>query len=596
MQLSIIKPDECSECGKPCLKECPNKLTNELNAFNCRHCPPGKAECVLACRKKAFVRVSQGILGIDARKCDGCGACVKACSFQAIKLVDGKAGKCDLCYAAGFRHKCINACIKENLVIEESELEVKEKERLIGWAAEKLKARFNKVVSGNEEREIIELRNGERIYLLKSLPELSVEEARIVDEVKQRFQRKSDSSRKALEKELMDCLDEADAFIDEEQLDYLIKAVELTVYGFGPLTKLLEDPELEEIALVGSGKESKARVFHRSFGWLKTNLFYCSEEEIKNLINRLARQHGRRITLQQPCLNAWLEGNLRMHAVIQPVAFNGSCLTIRKFSLKPITLVDLICSGTISLEAAAFLWMALQADCNALVCGNTGSGKTTTLNALFYCIPKNERIVVVEETPEISLPHEHLVKLNVVEDINVSMQELIWSTLRMRPDRVIIGEARTSEEARAFVDTALAGQGKGSYATFHAQSGSEALNRLKSYGINEADLNAIDLVVVQKRWTMHDLKKNRKADVRRIIEVSEATNEGGGVRAEKLFAFDYSRDSLKKTGKGNRIARKIMQAFQLNEKQLNRELKDRKQKLLNARHLDAMGLFNVLSA
>jgi len=596
MQLSRLNNEECIACEKNCLKACPTGLT-DLTAFNCRHCLPEKAACLQACGKKAFARVSQGVLSIDEKKCIGCGACVNACEFNAIQLVNGKARKCDLCYANGFKAKCVEACVKENLGIEKNEFEASEAGKLIGWVIEKQCERFNKVVSSNAStRDIIELKNGERVYFLKGFPEFSVEEARIINSVRRKFQEKNEPGRKALEKELIDYLNEADLFVDEEQFNYLVKAIELTAYGYGPLTTLLEDEELEEIALIGSGKEKKARVFHRSFGWLETNLFYCNEEEIKNLINKLGRKHGRRITLQEPCLNAWLEGNLRMHAVIPPVAFSGSCITIRKFSLKPMTLIDLINYGTISLEAAAFLWLALQADCNALICGNTGSGKTTTLNALFYFIPRNERIIVVEETPEINLPHKHLIKLNVVEGLGIKMKNLIWHSLRMRPDRIIVGEARTEEETKAFIDTVLAGQGKGSYATFHASSSIEALSRLKSYGVNEMDLNAIDLIIVQKRWTRHDLKAGKRTEQRKIIEITEAGVEGNKAIARELFEFDYSKNSLKKTGDGSKVMQRIMQAFQLNEKQVGKELKQRQKTLLQARHLTAEELFNVLSA
>jgi Flp pilus assembly CpaF family ATPase len=114
-------------------------------------------------------------------------------------------------------------------------------------------------------------------------------------------------------------------------------------------------------------------------------------------------------------------------------------------------------------QSLAFLWLALQSDCTLLICGNTGSGKTSTLNALFCFVPANERIVVVEETPEIRLPHEHQIRLASSLELGIDMHSLIVDSLRMRPDRIIVGEMRTASETKAFVDTLLAGQGKGSY-------------------------------------------------------------------------------------------------------------------------------------
>ena len=172
-------------------------------------------------------------------------------------------------------------------------------------------------------------------------------------------------------------------------------------------------------------------------------------------------------------------------------------MTIRKFKQSPFSPKDLVETGTISDEALAFLWMAMQCDFNVLVAGSTGSGKTTTLNCLSAFIPMRERIIIVEETPEINIPHRHSVRLTVNSDIGVGMDELVSDTLRMRPDRVIGGEVRTAPEAKALMNTMLAGQGKGSIATFHALNSQEAVNRLRNLGINELDLGAINLVVVQ---------------------------------------------------------------------------------------------------
>jgi len=203
----------------------------------------------------------------------------------------------------------------------------------------------------------------------------------------------------------------------------------------------------------------------------------------------------------------------------------------------------------------------MQTSCSILVCGNTGSGKTTTLNSLFCFLPPNERIVVVEETPEIVLPQEHKVKLNTSENIGVGMEKLIENTFRMRPDRVIVGEVRSSEECKGFVNTMLAGQAKGSYATFHAESASEALQRMQSLGVKKESLGSIDLIVVQKRIQRINLKGQRKEE-RKVTEICEIGKDGN---LRVLFELNHKEGNLKEKNKSIRIMEKVIQTFSINK-------------------------------
>ena len=267
----------------------------------------------------------------------------------------------------------------------------------------------------------------------------------------------------------------------------------------------MKNENLEEIACIGTGKEKEILVYHNAFGWLKTNLYFSREDFAKELINKMGRVSGRRLSLKNPVLNAVLGNGDRLNASINPVAHQNINFTIRRFRQNPFTLLDLINLKTMSAESLAFLWLALQAAGSILICGNTGSGKTTTLNALFSFLPKDERVIIVEETPEVNVPQEHAVRLKTSE--HISMQSLITETLRMRPDRVIVGEIRSTKEVSAFIDTILAGQGKGSFATFHAQSADECLSRLNALGIDKGYLESIDLIIVQKRWDKVDIEK-----------------------------------------------------------------------------------------
>jgi len=291
----------------------------------------------------------------------------------------------------------------------------------------------------------------------------------------------------------------------------------------------------------------------------------------------MARSLGRRLSMQNPRLNACLENGCRINASIPPVSFFGPNFTIRKFREKPFTPSDLIENKTINSKAMAFLWIAMETDCSVLFVGNTGSGKTSTMNALFAFVPSNERIIAVEETPEIFLPHSHIIKLNVAEEMGIVMHDLIFDTLRMRPDRIVVGEIRTPNETKAFIDTLLAGQGKGSYATFHGKSSKEALNRLEKFGASKNDLNSIDLIVVQKRWTKIDLEKGNRNELRRVFEITEVLESENSLKQNRVFEFDFEKSSLVEKNISKKVFERAKVCFGKNEKELNSELELRRE-------------------
>ena len=306
--------------------------------------------------------------------------------------------------------------------------------------------------------------------------------------------------------------------IDDEQQEYLCRAIHLQTFGSGFLQPLLCDPKLEEIALVGIGLP--IYVFVRGAGWKKTDVAVTNADYFVALVNRLGRGLGRRLTAQQPRMNAVLEGGSRLHASMPPIS---PCeLTIRKFSEQPLSPFDLLSCGTYDATMLSLLSLCLQADLPVLVAGNTASGKTTTLNALLCFVPASERLLLIEETPELRLPHPHQVRLLPFEEGGIGMAELVRDSLRMRPDRVVVGEVRTPPEVRALVESALSGQAKGCYATFHAQSSRDALLRMKAMGCMEADLEGIGVFIVQRRISVYSAKKRRMAEARRVTEISVA--------------------------------------------------------------------------
>ncbi|MEK6959155.1 MAG: ATPase, T2SS/T4P/T4SS family [archaeon] len=367
--------------------------------------------------------------------------------------------------------------------------------------------------------------------------------------------------------------------LTKEQRENLLLLLEWETIGESALTTLLKDPDFEEIVLNGTNRP--IMVYHRTFGWLETNIEFTSEEKAKNVINKMAAPLGRQLTFHTPLLNAVLKDGSRINASMNPVAFSGINATIRRFKENPLTPLDIINSGVVNKEAMSFLWLAMQTSCSILVCGNTGSGKTTTLNALFCFLPRDERIIAAEETPELVLPQSHTVKMNTAEQLNIGLDKLIENTFRMRPDRVIVGEIRSPTEAKAFINTMLAGQAKGSYATFHAESASEALQRMISFGIDEKSIGSLDLIVVQKRLTRVNHEKGYRKEERKITEISEVikNEDGKGIGLRKLFDFDYDTSSLSKAEQSERILEKMKRTFCENGKGIGKLMKE-KEKLL----------------
>jgi len=346
-------------------------------------------------------------------------------------------------------------------------------------------------------------------------PELSLSETeeRVFDELSQRLSEGGDA-----EKTLKRMCQQENVLLARDSAQRILLAAKMNCDGFGAFDPFLEDDDLEEITVDGRGT---VRVYHRKKGWLKTNAFMEKEFAI-NAVNRMARPLGRRITSQNPRLNAVLPNGSRLHACISPVARSGFEATVRRFRDKPFSVKELVDNKTMTAECAAFLWTVLFGDASLLVCGTTGSGKTTTLNALFSFIPRKERVIITEETPEINVPHEHAVRIVANEELDITLKDLVKDTLRMRPDRVIIGEVRDANETTALFDSLLAGQARGTYATFHATTAQDALKRLTALGARKEDLDAVNLVLVQKRIAVLDGKKQR--EVRRVTELCEVNN------------------------------------------------------------------------
>jgi flagellar protein FlaI len=423
----------------------------------------------------------------------------------------------------------------------------------------------------------------EGAYKVPAMPGLSEKEERLLSALTKQFLEGASEKQSDLEGLLREICDRNNLLLGKDSAKKILEIASRNINGFGVLDYLLADDALEEISVVGVKKP--IYVFHRSKGWLETNCSITSEEFAVNVINKMARPLGRRVAFQSPRLNATLPDGSRLHASISPVNLDGVEITIRKFKQKPFSMPELVSNSTFSFEAAAFLWTVLYGDVSLLIAGNTGSGKTTTLNALFSFIPLSDRIVITEDTPELNVPHEHKVRIVANEELGIKMSDLVKDTLRMRPDRVIIGEVRSQEEVSALMDSLLSGQARGSYCTFHADSAAEALYRLKALGANEEDLNALDLVLVQKRITSYDSKAKRQLELRRVTEIAEV-REG-----KPIVLFKRSQDKLEKTQafSQSEVLRKAAVSYSMGIRELLGELQKRKaflEKLGNLSHAD----------
>jgi len=327
-----------------------------------------------------------------------------------------------------------------------------------------------------------------------------------------------------------------------EPLDSAAEALDRTLDGhdYGPLTPLLLDDSISEVMVNGPNQ-----VYIERKGQLTlSDVTFTSDAELVRVIREIAAFVGRRIDDDSPMVDCRLPDGSRVNAVIAPLALDGASLTIRKFARDPYTVEDLIKFGTLSAEAAAFLEACVKAHFNILVAGGTGSGKTTTLNVLSSFIPDNERVVTIEDAAELQLRQPHKVRLEsrparIDGTGRISIRDLVVNALRMRPDRIVIGECR-SGEALDMLQAMNTGH-DGSLTTIHANSPRDTLSRLETLvlmsgvdlpqrAIREQIASAIHLIVQQSRL---------RDGSRRLTNITEVIGrEGDTITLQDVFLFE----------------------------------------------------------
>jgi len=266
---------------------------------------------------------------------------------------------------------------------------------------------------------------------------------------------------------------------NKKTMDMLINYILQQNIGLGNLDILLNDTNLEEVVVNNSNEP--VWVYHRRHGWLKTNVLIPNESRIRHYSTIIGRDVGKEITLLNPLMDAHLKTGDRVNATLSPISSKGNTITIRKFAVKPWTVTDFLKEGVISYEGAALLWSAVQNELSIIITGGTASGKTSMLNVISNFFPPNQRIISMEDTREIVLPKTlHWVPLetrlpNPEGKGGIEMLDLIINALRMRPDRIIVGEIRRKAEAEVLFEAMHTGHSV--YGTLHANNVKETINK-----------------------------------------------------------------------------------------------------------------------
>ncbi len=399
----------------------------------------------------------------------------------------------------------------------------------------------------------------------------------IVSEVSLTFEKKEkESVRKSVERDfrekVLKLMKLVFAELDEKTLEDITTHVVLTSLGLGEMEYLLRDDALEEVVVNSSKKP--LWVYHKEHGWLKTNIQFETEEEIRHFSTMIGRNVNKDITILRPLLDARLSTGDRVNATLMPVTTDGNTMTIRKFAPKPWTITDFIEKKTVTYEVAALIWLAVQYEQSIFVVGGTGSGKTSALNVFSNFMPPNQRILSIESTRELRLPNSlHWVPMetrlpNPEGKGEITMLDLMINSLRMRPDRIIVGEVRRKEEVEVLLEAMRTGHS--GYATFHATTVKDTINRLINPPMNfpKTELSSIGLVVVQYR--------NRRTGQRRTFQVAEVLESG---EPNLLMQHDVAKDEMKKLNESKVIAEQLQLFAGMDKASMKKDL-DEKIKIL----------------
>ena len=389
---------------------------------------------------------------------------------------------------------------------------------------------FQRTPSSQRTSQIEELRQKVHQYVIEQLGPILTDE------------RLGDADlRRRVHEELQRALAEETVVLSAAERSQLIQDVSDDVLGYGPIDRFLKDPGITEVMVNGPRHvyvERRGRIE-------RTDVEFVDEGHLRRIIDKIVAEVGRRIDESTPMVDARLPDGSRVNAVVHPVAIGGPFLTVRKFSREPYGIADLINFGTVTAPVAHFLDAAVRGRMNVVISGGTGSGKTTLLNVMSSFIPPDERIVTVEDAKELRLLQDHVCSLesrppNIEGQGEVRIRDLVRNALRMRPDRIVVGEARGAE-ALDMLQAMNTGH-DGSLTTVHSNMPRDTLARIETMtlmagmdlpirAVREQMASALDLIVHLARL---------RDGTRRITHVSEVLGmEGDTIVMQDLYLFDY---------------------------------------------------------
>jgi flagellar protein FlaI len=355
---------------------------------------------------------------------------------------------------------------------------------------------------------------------------------------------------------------------NEKTRNMLINYISEENLGLGKIEILLKDPDLEEI-VINNSKEP-VWVYHKKYGWLTTNIRIFTEARIRHFSTIIGRDVGKEITTLNPLMDAHLKTGDRVNATLAPISSFGNTITIRKFAEDPWTITRFIRAGTISVDAAALIWLAIQNELSILIAGGTGAGKTSMLNVVSNFFPPNQRILSIEDTRELVLPKTlHWVAMetrlpNPEGKGGVSMLDLLVNALRMRPDRILVGEIRRQREAHVLLEAMHTGHSV--YATVHANNAREVITRLTNPPIDipKPMLSALSLVIVQNR--------NRRTNKRRTLQIAEVLSNG---EPNVLLQLNIHEDVLEKVNESETMIERLELYTGLSRQEIELDLRQK---------------------
>ena len=379
--------------------------------------------------------------------------------------------------------------------------------------------------------------------------------------------------------------------IDGQSKKKIVYFLKKQFLGLGKLEILMKDPNIEDVSCDGSGVP--LFLYHRKYGSLKSNVVYDDEEELADFVVKLAQKCGKHISIAEPMLDATMPDGSRLQMTLSTeITTKGSTFTIRKFKEDPFSPPDLIEFNTMSAEMVAYLWLAVENGINALVAGGTAAGKTSTLNAFSLFIPREAKIVSIEETREINLPHPNwipgvsrsgfgeVVGGKVVGEID--MYDLMKAALRQRPEYILVGEIRGRE---AYVLFQAMATGHTTYSTVHADSAASLIHRLEGKPINipRIMLQALDIVCIQVISRIKNKRARRCKQIIEIIDIDPTTKE---ILTNEVFHWDPIDDTFEYSGKSY-ILERVRGDKDLSREEMTEEIKRR------AQLLDWMNVNNI---